>query len=140
MGLMLNNQPIKGEVHLGKQTIGKMYYNHELVYENMLASGTVLFYDSNQRTLKTNKDNIIALNEVSSDWSNVKNGIRVSWAMAKLDDDIYSDVTKEQLESGYEIRKPYGSVGMNIKIANGNSINLHTPQTGTRVLRKITAL
>ena len=75
MGLMLNNQPIKGEVHLGKQTIGKMYYNHELVYENMLASGTVVFDETlNISDSTTTK---ITLKNVKVGMTNISKGLNV---------------------------------------------------------------
>lgn len=70
---MLNNQPIKGEVHLGKQTIGKMYYNHELVYENMLASGTVLWEG---RIVNATVLNLPQL-------AKVKKGVRVAYGIFK---------------------------------------------------------
>ena len=75
MGLMLNNKPIKGEVHLGKQTIGKMYYNHELVYENALPSGTVVFDD--YLSLSENKTIQITLKNVEVGMTNISKGLNV---------------------------------------------------------------
>lgn len=75
MGLMLNNQPIKAEVHLGKQTIGKMYYNNKLVYENMLASGTVVFDEASY--ISETKSTTITLKNVKAGMTNISKGLNV---------------------------------------------------------------
>lgn len=116
MGLMLNNQPIKGEVHLGEQVIGKMYYNNKLVYENMLASGTVIWEgDKNVSEKGTNyyKNNYIKLEKIKNDWSNLA-GLEINWYFDSDSSDTYSATVKR------EDLKNHSFIGENNGIELGN--------------------
>ena len=116
MGLMLNNQPIKGEVHLGKQTIGKMYYNHELVYENMLASGTVIWEgdtDVSKKDTSNYKNNYIKLEKINNDWSNLA-GLEINWYLDPNPQTTYSATVKRE-----DLRN-HSFVGVNDGIELGN--------------------
>lgn len=113
---MLNNQPIKGEVHLGKQTIGKMYYNNKLVYENMLASGTVIWEgDTNVSKEDTSnyKNNYIKLEKINNDWSNLA-GLEINWYLDPNSQTTYSATVKR------EDLKNHSFVGLNDGIELGN--------------------
>lgn len=102
MGLMLNNQPIKGEVHLGKQTIGKIYYNHELVYENMLASGTVVFDETLNISGTTTTE--ITLKNVEAGMTNISKGLNVYFDIAGIGNDTQF-VSVDDLKNGIILRK-----------------------------------
>lgn len=97
MGLMLNNQPIKGEVHLGKQTIGKMYYNHELVYENVLPSGTVVFDEA--LSISGNTTTKITLKNVEVGMTNISKGLNVYFGTSFLGNDT-KFVSVDDLKNG----------------------------------------
>ena len=140
MGLMLNNQPIKGEVHLGKQTIGKMYYNHELVYENMLASGTVI-WSGNLNYLFKNEEpgNINLLENVNDDWSNLK-GLAITFQTRESGHPTrtlkWNFEDSKESQALYVNRKNYGTLS---KFQNGDRTELHFVVNDIRIT-KITAL
>ena len=65
----------------GTNEVQKMYYNNKLVYENMLASGTVIWEgDANVSKKGTSdyKDNYIKLEKINNDWSNLA-GLEINW-------------------------------------------------------------
>ena len=103
MGLMLNNQPIKGEVHLGKQTIGKIYYNHKLVYENMLASGTVVF-DETLNILSGSTTTKITLKNVEVGMTNISKGLNVHFGITGIGSDT-EFASVDDLKNGIILRK-----------------------------------
>ena len=116
MGLMLNNQPIKGEVYLGKQVVGKMYYNNKLVYENMLASGTVIWEgdtDVSKKDTSNYKNNYIKLEKINNDWSNLA-GLEINWYIYPNPQIPYSATVKR------EDLKNHSFVGVNDGIELGN--------------------
>lgn len=134
MGLMLNNQPIKGEVHLGKQTIGKMYYNNKLVYENYLESDTLL-YGGNPIQSTFNLDKV---NDTCSNIRGIRiyfnahgdNTLRVTLPtdrayvyFDKIGLPTYIDVTREELLSGFSYS--YSKIGntFTIRPSNGTEYN-----------------
>lgn len=140
MGLMLNNQPIKGEVHLGKQTIGKMYYNHELVYENMLASGTVIWSGNLSYWFKSKEPgNINLLENVNDDWSNLR-GLAITFQTRERGFPTrtlkwnFEDSTESQ--TLYANKMTYGTLS---KYQNGDRTELHFVVTDIKIT-KITAL
>ena len=137
---MLNNQPIKGEVHLGKQTIGKMYYNHELVYENMLASGTVIWSGDLNYLFKSNAvGNINLLENVNDDWSNLK-GLAITF-QTRDKSQLFITIKwnfedSKESQTLYANRKNYGTLS---KFQNGDRTELNFAVTDIRIT-KITAL
>jgi len=134
MGLMLNNQPIKGEVHLGKQTIGKMYYNSELVYERHVKSGTVLW--EGKTTAGGGGSAEIPLSGIDAN-SRLK-GLVIFYNDMQLGKKQIS-LTSIQLKNGFSVEEGNRAVFYVIKPIASNILNVTTIY-GSNYIYKITAL
>ena len=96
---MLNNQPIKGEVYLGEQVVGKMYYNNKLVYENGLPSGTVVFDEA--LNIPYDRSIQITLKNVEVGMTNISKGLNIIYSVTNMSDDTYTKfVSFDDLKNG----------------------------------------
>ena len=65
----------------GTNEVQKLYFNNQLVYENMLASGTVIWEgdtDVSKKDKSNYKNNYIKLEKINNDWSNLA-GLEINW-------------------------------------------------------------
>lgn len=77
-----------------------MYFGDELVYENMIASGTVLWKG---KIAPSDGGSIISLKQVKGDLSNVK-GVKVYWSGGDPSNTIVTNVLKEDMNLAYQLK------------------------------------
>ena len=93
-----------------------MYYNHELVYENTIPTGTLLWSGS-FKSAKT-----VALPGVNSDWSNIR-GVKIYW---KFNTSFETDILKENMYEEIGLNNNLNDLGLVVKDSNSNSLIFKT--------------
>lgn len=106
MGLMLNNHPIKGEMYLGEQVVGKMYYNNKLVYENGLPSGTVVFDEG--LNIPSDRSIQITLKNVEVGMTNISKGLNIGFQVGSAIFTQFASV--EDLKKGIYLSAAVGEI------------------------------
>jgi len=81
MTLNYNGTQISGggaKLRFNNKLVSKIHYGNQLVYKNMLSIGTVLLQSD---TDYYSSDIDITFNSVNSDWSNIPNGIKITYSI-----------------------------------------------------------
>jgi len=105
----------------GADTVEKLYFGSELVYQNMLPVGTVLW--EGDLVLTDMQSHSIDLPAVREDWGNVNNSVMITWRVGNNSNEI-TTTTKDTLVNSAPLYSKQFNNTYAHAIRRGNTFNV----------------